>query len=155
MKSKNRLESSDHVGLLRWSAALVSLANSFLLLKYKMPRKTKRIKAGGASTRSLQLNWFLGYMLDDLPNEQLPTIFDVVSYYQWQRESIFASQPTMSRDDRNTIFKWITEKLISIWHSASIYTIRKESDIRRKLSKEVAKLEEILRQHGKHSGDDS
>ena len=114
----------------------------------------KKAKTEGVSTRSLGHNWFLGVLLSELPTNQLPTTLEVLSYYQFKRESTYSKEASLNRDQKLELMNLVVNHVVAIWLKASIFTIRKSEDLRRKLDREVAKLEYIFKHCKWHEGDE-
>ena len=118
-------------------------------------REAKKSRNEGVATRSSLTNWFFGSLISALCTNQLPTTIDILRYYLYLRDSKM-SHNYYKMSDKNFLFKMIARELTEIWNDASIFTIRKEEDIRRKVATEVEKMENLL-SHSKsrRQGDDN
>ena len=132
-----------------------AVIHRWLLLSFKMhKRDSKKSRKEGIATRSDLTNWFLGSLISELSATQLPTTIEILSYYLYLRETTSDSK-YVSKEERAELFKNIVPKITEIWKGASIFTIRKDNDIKRKIGREVDKLEEIFSNHSNHRGDES
>ena len=120
------------------------VAAAILILKllkvhiFKMPNP-KKSRQDSIVTRSALTNWFLGTLLWEIPCQQLPTTVDCIRHYMYLKETEFDGKPNNSQ--KNHICKRVADAVIEIWHTASIYTIRKPETIQKKVRREVDKLE--------------
>ena len=117
-------------------------------------REAKKSRTEGMATRSTLTNWFFGALISALSTNQLPTTLDILQYYLFLRESKLKNNYYML-NDKNFVFKRIASEVAEIWKTASIFTIRKEDDIRRKIASEVDKMEYIFSHNTNRRGDDN
>ena len=117
-------------------------------------REAKKSRTEGMATRSTLTNWFFGALISALSTNQLPTTLDILQYYLFLRESKLKNNYYML-NDKNFVFKRIASEVAEIWKTASIFTIRKEEDIRRKIASEVDKMEYIFSHNTNRRGDDN
>ena len=114
-------------------------------------KPSKKPKQESYRTRSAATNWFLGTLLSELPRLQLPTILEILSFYQHKKETQYGKK--ISTAEKNIICNEVAKEVISIWEESSIFTVRKSEDVRRKVMKSVDKLQKILDNDTRHIGD--
>ena len=115
----------------------------------KDPKRSKQDSA--YRTRSVSTNWYLGTLLSELKEDKLPITLDVLRYYQHRKETEFG--PKISKSEKNSLCTEVSVAVMNIWKKASIFTIRKVEDVKKKLIREVDKLQYLLDTSHKHAGD--
>ena len=113
---------------------------------------SKRSRSDSIRTRSANTNWFIGTLTPELKKNQLPDVIDVLRYYQHRKETEFGT--SIGKIDRANLCTEISLEIIKLWKSHSIFTVRKVDDVKKKLVREVDKLQKVLDNDARHVGDE-
>ena len=119
----------------RWWQTFCSYFN------FKMP-KSKKSKQDSIVTRSDLTNWFLGPLLREIPQNQLPTTIDCLRHYYFLKETEFGGRTTSI--EKGDLCKRIARMVHEIWSLASIYTTKKLANIEKKVRRKVDKAQSCV-----------
>ena len=96
------------------------------------------------STESFRNHWLFGKLNDHLHRSLLPTDFDVLKVYFYQKYFLLRLKNSrqLKDDEKDLIFETLTHEIIEIWQKSSIPTLDKNY-VKKKVKKLTVKAENL------------
>ena len=96
------------------------------------------------STESFRNHWLFGKLNDHLHQSLLPTDFDVLKVYFYQKYFLLRLKNSrqLKDDEKDLIFETLTHEIIEIWQKSSIPTLDKNY-VKKKVKKLTVKAENL------------